>query len=1225
MKFVGTSFILQLLLTEGLSAVLRRAAVTVRAGERALLPCPGLTDTGSPGGGYSAYIINHLSWRCATSKKACPAADPEGRLVEYVSRTVRVHGSGERLGLDRSSWSLVLSPVTAADNGTYSCFFNSQVDQRLVELVVLDVPKQPGRPTHTHHSSRHVTLSWVPSFPLNNMPIEYYLIQTRLGESGSWPPLEEALRTDGAVTSANVTGLQPFTLYTFRVISVNELGRSEPSQPSYPVKTLREPPRGAPTFTGAHNLSATSVEVTWDPPPSDTINGELTGYLLSYWPLPAGVVKELVLRNYERTSRVIEDLKPFTKYQVMLQLTNLAGTSPSANITVTTAEGVPSAPENMTFSEVSDRSVTVIWERPRRLHGRLLGYTVYWETKDDTTSSRNITDPLQTSCTIDGLEPDRQYTVWLKAFTGAGPGQRSQPVQRWTDVSGPGAPRITDVTCPGDTTLHLRWRRPGTFYRSVDEYNVLYRDDEALEFEKHSVLVTSAQQYIATTISNMTRGHVYEIVVEGVTRSRMTRDRIYRGELSTPRKVRMEEGCREIQPVSTWSQVETTAIAGAQLAGILVSCLLVTFLLVGAIFWWRRRHLSQIWKPVGSGRLSPDGSSAGWSAAPHHAVPAHVFPQAVHELHADGAAGFRREWTQLRPRGDDTETAPLAGKPGGKLAMAASHYQQTRVSVSSRQYRSKPQPAAYLVDGYRRAGAFLVSERPRATTRDALWRLVWEQRVRTVVLMGPLQGEADQPWPEPGSTQTFTTLRVQTRSQHAFASFTVRRLGLSKTKASTKKKRPKEVLVKLFQYNCWPEYGHNENPLSLLEFVHQIQSAADEPGAPVMVLAGSSPSSAAVYVVVATLLAQLRHRQELSVLSYWRHALDQCPLFAAPLDEYKFVHTCLLERVMSGETLVPRHQLRQFLEQLQGGCRNSYPYPAAEKQYKHAIALEAHQFAVVSAARPCNQAKNRSLSSIPMEPSRVCLTPRLSQEGSDYINASWLPGFRHQEEFILTQHPLPKTVLDFWQMVWESRVTTVACLTSEDCGSFWPREEEEIIECDGFLVRFLSQAAGCSTSYKTSWVVRTLLVESTEGDVDLLVRLVHLPLWPEESSTDSVMEGVQAVTEIHGDRLSPLVVIDRNGGTEGVMFCVLSSVLRQLQYQPQFDIFTYAKLYHQRRPGCWKTMREFLWLYQVVEAWLPAEMESEHTAALAERHSWAVSLTRTPIEAKLNGTHGVMV
>ena len=50
-------------------------------------------------------------------------------------------------------------------------------------------------------------------------------------------------------------------------------------------------------------------------------------------------------------------------------------------------------------------------------------------------------------------------------------------------------------------------------------------------------------------------------------------------------QVRLEEGCQELQEVSTFSQVETPMVAGAQLAGILVSCLLVTFLVVGALFW----------------------------------------------------------------------------------------------------------------------------------------------------------------------------------------------------------------------------------------------------------------------------------------------------------------------------------------------------------------------------------------------------------------------------------------------------------------------------------------------------------------------------------------------------------------------------------------------------------------------------------------------------------------
>ena len=54
-------------------------------------------------------------------------------------------------------------------------------------------------------------------------------------------------------------------------------------------------------------------------------------------------------------------------------------------------------------------------------------------------------------------------------------------------------------------------------------------------------------------------------------------------------------------------------------------------------------------------------------------------------------------------------------------------------------------------------------------------------------------------------------------------------------------------------------------------------------------------------------------------------------------------------------------------------------------------------------------------------------------------------------------------------------------------------------------------------------------------------------------------------------RLTPCIC-GRYGGTEGASFCLLSTVLRQLQHEASFDIFTVAKLYHQRRPGIWKNM-----------------------------------------------------
>ena len=68
--------------------------------------------------------------------------------------------------------------------------------------------------------------------------------------------------------------------------------------------------------------------------------------------------------------------------------------------------------------------------------------------------------------------------------------------------------------------------------------------------------------------------------------------------------------------------------------------------------------------------------------------------------------------------------------------------QLTRVGVSSRLYRSRPVPAAYYVDGYQKARAFIVTERPTAGACDAVWRLAWEQGVTGLVVIGTLEVRA---------------------------------------------------------------------------------------------------------------------------------------------------------------------------------------------------------------------------------------------------------------------------------------------------------------------------------------------------------------------------------------------------------------------------------------------------------------------------------------------------
>lgn len=97
--------------------------------------------------------------------------------------------------------------------------------------------------------------------------------------------------------------------------------------------------------------------------------------------------------------------------------------------------------------------------------------------------------------------------------------------------------------------------------------------------------------------------------------------------------------------------------------------------------------------------------------------------------------------------------------------------------------------------------------------------------------------------------------------------------------------------------------------------------------------------------------------------------------------------------------------------------------------------------------KPVNREKNRSSDHLPMENGRVHLTPKPGVDGSDYINATWLMGHQRLREFIITQHPLANTLLDFWQMVWDHNAQTVVVLTTvdEDQGfpQFWPAQHDD--------------------------------------------------------------------------------------------------------------------------------------------------------------------------------------
>ena len=81
---------------------------------------------------------------------------------------------------------------------------------------------------------------------------------------------------------------------------------------------------------------------------------------------------------------------------------------------------------------------------------------------------------------------------------------------------------------------------------------------------------------------------------------------------------------------------------------------------------------------------------------------------------------------------------------------------------------------------------------------------------------------------------------------------------------------------------------------------------------------------------------------------------------------------------------------------------------------------------------PCNQSKNRYRNVVPADNTRVSLHRVASHvPGSDYINANHIKVHTSCKDYIATQGPLPNTVNDFWQMVWENSSDMIVMVTNQ--------------------------------------------------------------------------------------------------------------------------------------------------------------------------------------------------
>ncbi|XP_052417858.1 receptor-type tyrosine-protein phosphatase S-like isoform X20 [Carassius gibelio] len=1028
--------------------------------------------------------------------------------------------------------------------------------------------------------------------------------------------------------------------YIFRLSARNRVGFGEETVKE--ITTPEDTPAGYPQGIIAQSSTTTTIQVSWQPVALSERNGAVIKYALQYKDINSPRSPSELFITAPESTVTLDGLKADNTYDIKMCAFTSKGPGPYSPSVQFRTQPINQAvfAKNFHVRAAMKTSVLLTWEIPEN-YNPAQTFTILYDNGQSVEVDGKLTQKL-----ITNLQPETQYSFLLtNRGNSAGGLQHRVSTMTAPDILRTKPYLIGKTSSDGMVTVELptvqtaekvkgyyivvvplKKQRPGKFIRlweSPDEMNLeellreINRTSRALRFRRqmepkpyiaayfhelpNEFTLGDAKIYGDFENKQLLNGQEYVFFVLAVLE--ISDNVLY---AASPYSDPVMFADIDPQPIID-EEEGLIWVVGPVLAVIFIICIVIAILLFKSSQPDRKRAESEARKgslpsgkempshhptdPVELRRLNFQTPGSAASVYPsnlhlsrmasHPPIPVMELADHIECLKANDNLKFSQEYESIDPGQQFTwEHSNLeVNKPKNRYANVIA-YDHSRVLLSAIDgIPGSDYINSNYIDGYRKQNAYIATQGALPETFGDFWRMIWEQRSANIVMMTKLEERSrvkcDQYWPNRG-TETYGLIQVTLLDTVELATYCVRTLALYKNGSSEKRE------VRQFQFTAWPDHGVPEHPTPFLAFLRRVKSCNPPDAGPMVVHCSAGVGRTGCFIVIDAMLERIKHEKTVDIYGHVTLMRAQRNYMVQTEDQYVFIHDALQEAVTCGTTEVPARNLYAYIQKLTQ-IESGENVTGMELEFKRLANTKAHTSRFISANLPCNKFKNRLVNIMPYESTRVSLQPIRGVEGSDYINASFIDGYRQQKAYIATQGPLAETTEDFWRMLWEHNSTIVVMLTKlremgrEKCHQYWPAERS---------ARYQYFVVDPMAEYNMpQYILREFKVTDARDGQSRTVRQFQFTDWPEQGVPKSGEGFIDFIGQVHKTKEQfgqdgPISVHCSAGVGRTGVFITLSIVLERMRYEGVVDIFQTVKMLRTQRPAMVQTEDQYQFCYR---------------------------------------------